>query len=193
MCRKLTMAGVPVAHPVCYMERGPGWRRRELLVLEDLSPAVSLRTRLADEDLSAEERGELIDELADLVRSLHQARFHHRRLRDTNVLVRGEHGGRALYVAGTAEVARVRLPRPFSDISYGLDLRKLALHLRVPVSEDEARRFFRVYCDGLLTSSYRRRLVKTLIRAFPGRHADASRLQPWLRRNCDNLPEGTMP
>ncbi|MHC4592309.1 MAG: glycosyltransferase family 9 protein, partial [Planctomycetota bacterium] len=174
---KLGRRGVPIPFPVCHMVRGGDWHKEHVLITEEVSDAATLHDWLMADDMSnwrnasAVERTGLMSRVATLIRGLHAAGYFHADLRAKNILL--EHrreGATNLYLIDTDRTTWVGwLPPMWRDIFFGLDLRRFASQLKVPVSGADAARFFRCYCDGFVPELHRQRTLRRIVR-YPRRH-----------------------
>jgi len=86
--------GLPVAHPLAVLERRIGpYLTSSIFITEEVKPSISLRAFLTSvlPVLSAEKRRAiklvLLDQLATLLRKMHQNNFTHRDMKGTNILI----------------------------------------------------------------------------------------------------------
>ncbi|KPK61844.1 MAG: hypothetical protein AMK73_07585, partial [Planctomycetes bacterium SM23_32] len=186
---RLERDAVPVPFPVCYMERGAGWGKEQLLVCEELPGATTLAGLLSQEGegrwagAGPRERGALIEAVAGLVRALHRAGHFHGDLRAANILVwPAQDGGPAGLCV--IDLARTKwlgwAPPMLRDVFCGVDLRRFALSIKAPVSPRDAVRFFRAYCRGFVPERHRRRVLKRIITRYPLCHAHERGRAFWL-------------
>jgi 3-deoxy-D-manno-octulosonic-acid transferase/heptosyltransferase-1 len=178
---RLERDGVPTPFGVCYLEKGAGWGKEQLLMTEELPESMTLAEWLVREDGANWRRAPrarkdaLIEAVAGLVRTLHGAGYFHSDLRAANLLVRpvGQGWRPELCVI---DVDRTRwvgwAPPMLRDVFFGLDLRRFALTLKAPVGPRDAALFFRAYCRGFIREPHRQRLLKRIITRYPRRHAE---------------------
>jgi tRNA A-37 threonylcarbamoyl transferase component Bud32 len=174
---RLGRRGIPIPFPVCYMVAGSDWHKEQVLIAEDVSGAVTLYDWLTADDMSnwrnasPAARVGLISRVATLIRGLHASGYYHADLRPKNILIDlgSDSSPRDLYLADTDRTKWVGwLPPMWRDIFFGLDLRRFACKLKVPVSAMDVTRFFRCYCDGFMPERHRQRALRRIVR-YPRR------------------------
>jgi tRNA A-37 threonylcarbamoyl transferase component Bud32 len=142
--RGLAAAGVPTAVPLAMAERREGGLRDAALVVPEIVDAVHLNAfverRLTDE--GDPRRAALYDDLARMVRRMHDAGFVHNDFHGGNILVDGTLDAPRLHVIDLHSVARRARP---SERARWFDLAKLLHSMRTCSTAAERERICRVY------------------------------------------------
>ncbi len=187
--RRLLMAGIPVPFHVCYMEKGRGWGRHQLLIAEDVTGVRGLCDWLAPDGPSHWScaphmaKREALQRAAALLRGLHSAGFYHADLRADNVLICPRGSTPETFIIDIDRMKRVGwLPPLLRDIFYGVDLRRFAQSLKVRLTVAEAARFFRDYCRGFIREPHRQRLIRDIVLRSQRGSAGRRKRSLWLAR-----------
>jgi tRNA A-37 threonylcarbamoyl transferase component Bud32 len=214
--RALAAAGVPTAVPIAKAERRRFVLRDAALVVPEIPGALQLREYVARHWGSgadaAPRRAALFDQLARVVRRMHDAGFVHRDLHGANVLVSGPPAAPSIHVIDLHSVERHAAP---SRTARRFDLFKLCHSLRACSTPAERRRLLEVYAgagprgsaaDGLLEEGAALPQLELRLRAMERKRVrsrtqrslqrsskfDVSRVDGFLVHHLRSLPAGEL-
>ena len=165
----LAEQGILVPRPVALGWDGSGLtERRSFVMIEQLPHADALERLLADKPHTQtdyallRDRHELIGQLAQLVRKLHQTGFYHRDLYLAHIfLARPSTGCEQLCLIDLQRVFRPRLCRHRWRVK---DLAQLYYSARQFFSNTDALRFLRQYCASERLTAREKRLARAIVR-----------------------------